>query len=215
MRYICDMRLSFRSAVPSVAISLLLLLGMPDAAAAQQSGNGPTGGSGGSSSFGEGAAGDSSDRIIILQGDGPIIGRLEQVAQVCALLPRRHRIHCLAYQYEALAAQIPATAEYHDMRIAIQQAARSLRQLASANVDPAAPTVRVPRVAERVPSIARRQVPAVRSDTLEQTARAAEAILEETQTILLRSAENTRNRSVAYQRVAAAIDSSKVLLRSS
>jgi hypothetical protein len=198
-----------RFAILPVATFLIFTMAWPSVSIAQENGED----SSSDSSISE-PPGTGFDPTLVFQGDGPIVDRIDRIGEVCSAVPLQNRIHCLAYQYEALASQIPGTAEYHDMRIAILQAARNLRRLAAENLDPEAPMARVPRVADRVPPVARRQVPAVRRDTLAETTRAAEAILEETATVLLRSAESTRNRSVAYQRVAEAIDSSKVLLRS-
>ena len=62
-------------------------------------------------------------------------------------------------------------------------------------------TLRVPGQKQAAP--ANRQV----------TAR-AEAILQETETLLLRSATGTAARTLAYQQIAAAVGSTKLLLRS-
>lgn len=142
--------------------------------------------------------------------------RIAQINVICGdddvLL--RYRIHCLAYQYRALAQQIPADGRFHDLKRTISRMAADLTALADANIDPSAPPITVTQGVPGLPAIARRKVPAVRQDTLEQTIAEAERILDETATILLRSEESSRARKIIYADVARGIESSKLLLRS-
>ena len=55
---------------------------------------------------------------------------------------------------------------------------------------------------------------AIRPAELPRVMAEAAAIVDDTSTILLRSTENSERRQIAYQEIAVAIDSTKVLLRS-
>lgn len=133
---------------------------------------------------------------------------------LCRRLPaEEYTIDCLGDALAQIARQMPATGEYAEARAIIDQTARKLRDLARKNA-----SNDLPRGYLRSPGAEKKKLSSaltpVRTDTLQQTNKAATAILEEAETRLLRSAENSAARKVHYQRIAVAVGSNKVLLRS-
>ncbi len=130
-----------------------------------------------------------------------VVLRLTQGAEECARLPWIYRIDCLAQVYKRAAGAVAGKPDYRGARTALLNASRKLDALVDENRDRSEPRVKVGRRTYR-PIAARKSV-----------GDAALAILRETETILLRSSES-RNRRIHYQRIAQAVGSTKVLLRS-
>lgn len=128
-------------------------------------------------------------------------------------IERRYRIDCIRFYFRQVASELPQTGEYAPVRAALARAADQLDAIVRQNQDTAAPSVR-PRqngkpAAPRLPPIR-----AIRADAEARAARQAEAVIAEAATALLRSTENSERRMTHFQQIAAAIDSTKVLLRS-
>jgi hypothetical protein len=146
------------------------------------------------------AAGAAGVAVLIAQ-------QLQEVADQCRALGRpEYQVDCLGDGYAAVSQDIPADAEFGDARAAIAQAARSLNALAEENRATDLPPIERPTVAGQLTPVA----PARLAASRERAAR----IVEETQTVLLRSSETNPARAEPYHRIVAALDSSKVLLRS-
>lgn len=124
-----------------------------------------------------------------------------------------YAIDCLAERMGAAAAAMPDTGEYADARAALLQGAARLNALAVANADPVLPRATARQARAGGIRTSRPLVP-VRKDRLADMAVQAEQIVAETRTLLLRSSEASTARKVHYSRIAAAVDSNKVLLRS-
>lgn len=142
-----------------------------------------------------------------------IVAQLEAATLFCAaIVSREYRVDCLAERFEVVAATIPQTGDYADARAAIAQASRSLGALVDAN-----PSATLPAgIARSLGDDGESSRPLRPTETarLAQTMEQATSIIEEAETVLLRSGENSQRRQVHYQRIAAAIGSNKVLLRS-
>lgn len=126
---------------------------------------------------------------------------------------RRYRIDCIRFYFRQIASELPDTGEYAPVRAALIKAADQLDAIVRQNRDAAAPSLR-PRVngkpaAPRLPPLR-----AIRSGSELRAERAAQAVIDEAATVLLRSTENSERRMAHYQQIAAAINSTKVLLRS-
>lgn len=124
-----------------------------------------------------------------------------------------YTVDCLGDALEKIAQDMPQTGDYAEAQVVIAQAASKLRKLARDNASSDLPT----GVVQSTGSDGRRSNSAltpVRTDTLAQTNEAAAVILEEAETILLRSAANSDARRVHYEQIAEAVGSNKVLLRS-
>ena len=134
---------------------------------------------------------------------------------LCSFVPSEARIGCIANQFREIADNLPRGGDYAPVRKALRDGARELEAITRANAAPATPRKRYEVVP---PDGGARQssgpITEVAPDRAAAANRAAAAVIEQTQTVLLRSAQNSRERMVHYQEIATAIDSTKVLLRS-
>lgn len=145
---------------------------------------------------------------------GGIVTAVSEVRDFCSRVePREYRIDCLAERLEATARSLPTTGEYADVRSAILQASQRLEAVARRNRSTTLPEGRA-RAANNPSRATSRPLVPVATERLAAASREATAIIEEAETMLLRSAESPENRMSHYQRIAAAIGSNKVLLRS-
>ncbi|WP_095587993.1 hypothetical protein [Actibacterium ureilyticum] len=144
----------------------------------------------------------------------PAAAILSDARRFCgALKDRTYQIDCLAERMRAAAAALPADAAMAPARQALQQAATRLERTVSTYRDSAKPPVRARRGGANPVATARPLAP-VRAPDLAVAQAEALSILEETETILLRSADQSAERALSYRQIAAAVDSNKVLLRS-
>jgi len=136
-----------------------------------------------------------------------IVGRLSAVWRECEAQTRpEYYIDCLSEGYVRASGAIPGDATFADSRAAILQAAGRLRGLAEANRAPD-----LPPLGGGARSRALTPVDPARLAAAQARAR---AIIEETETVLLRSGERSADRRVAYQRISQALGTGKQLLRS-
>jgi len=154
-------------------------------------------------------AGDTS--VGALTTPGAVTTQIDAATQFCARLPQSaYVVDCMAERLDAVSRAMPATGDLAEAKQSLAEASRDLAALARRNADTALPpaTARVPRgTATRralVPVNPARQA-AVRSE--------AAAILERTETLLLRSAGRPATMA-GYRQIAGAVGSAKVLLRS-
>lgn len=138
---------------------------------------------------------------------------IESVNDRCDDVPIRLRIDCIAQRYEILAQSPELTGEYSEVKEALLSAAKRLRNVAEdAGDKDAKERLVIERNGKNV-AVGRPLTP-TRPEAQEEAFARAVKIIEETETILLRSAGNSKRRQVSYQRIAQALDSNKVLLRS-
>lgn len=141
-----------------------------------------------------------------------VVSQLSNATQACQALTVVYRTDCLANELEALVEALPVEGEYEEARKALSNASQELSALSRQNRDNNQPRLKVTVMAD--PQTVRRPVAAVQQETVEQTNAKALAVLEDTTTVLLRSAEGNSGVAVHYQRIAQALDSTKLLLRS-
>ena len=127
----------------------------------------------------------------------------------CFGVPGEYKIACIADRFDAIADQLPRSGEYREIRKHFQNASRDLHKVAKEYRNPQAAKQRFKggdvRTARLTP------VDPGRRKKAEAEAKAVIANLE---TVLLRSAEEARERKVLYRDIAQAVGSNKVLLRS-
>lgn len=128
-------------------------------------------------------------------------------------LELRYRIDCIRFYFMQLAHELPETGDYAPLQQALAEGAAKLDAIVRRDLDPGAPALR-PRVGGRPAAPRTAPIRAVSPAAEARAAREAAAVIEETATILLRSAENSQRRMAHFQQIAAAIGSTKVLLRS-
>lgn len=122
-------------------------------------------------------------------------------------------VDCLGDAYEKIAKEMPKTGDYAEARVIIAKTATKLRSLAKANQDTDLPRGYVVSTGKDKKRSSTPLTP-IKTETMKATHTQAIAIIEEAQTELLRSAENSTLRKVHYEQISKAIDSNKVLLRS-
>ena len=139
---------------------------------------------------------------------------IESVNDRCDEVPTRLKIDCIAQRYEILAQSPELSGEYDNVRKALKSAAKQLCEVAENASDPAAPKERLTVERNGSTKAVGRPLTPVAAEKQEEAFAAAIKIIEETETLLLRSAGTSKRRQVSYQRIAQAMDSNKVLLRS-
>lgn len=122
-------------------------------------------------------------------------------------------IDCLSERLDVIASQLPDTGEFAEMRTAIADASAQLGAIAAANESPVLPSG-IARSTGAEPVVTTRPLRPVATETLTASLQAADAIVAQAEVVLLRSATNSENRSLDFQRVAAVMGTSRSLLRS-
>jgi hypothetical protein len=136
-----------------------------------------------------------------------IAGQLQKVADECRRIgAAEYRIDCLGEGYGRVAGDIPQDETFKDARAAVAKAATDLGALAAANRAPALPEIRGGKSARPLRPVAPEKRKAVEAKAV--------AILAEAETVLLRSSAASPERQASYQKIAQAVNSAKVLLRS-
>ncbi|WP_088622052.1 hypothetical protein [Oceanicola sp. 22II-s10i] len=133
-----------------------------------------------------------------------VVRTLKSAEQSCAALPLQYRIDCLGIALQRAAQDLGNRPDYAEAKAILNEAAQRLRGLAQANEDTTAPAVRQGLT----------RVRAVRAAVLPQALRRADSIVREAETKLIRASGSSGNRKAHYTRIAAAVGSTKVLLRS-
>lgn len=142
-----------------------------------------------------------------------IARQLNEVQRFCRRVPAsEYTIDCIRDQLDQIVSDMPTSGDYAEARAAISDAANKLRGLVRENASRDLPSGRI-GTADGSQRSGSALVP-VRTDQLARVNNAALEILQETETILLRSAANSASRRTHYQTIAQAFGSNKVLLRS-
>jgi len=164
--------------------------------------------------YGGDAGGDFSRRFLRDEDTFLITQQLEAANDLCSGMDQAYGVDCLANQYEQIAKSLPNRGDYVPIKKALIKASEELAALVRENQDPALPVIRPKSKAKSPKAKTTRALVPVRKRSIAKVKKAAVKIVEEAQTVLLRSAENSRRRKIPYTKVAAAIGSNKVLLRS-
>ena len=143
-----------------------------------------------------------------------IVRQLGQIQQICEFMGDEYRIACFAQTYRQLAEDIPANGDYAESREVLLETARKLDNLVRNNIDRSKPALQA-RIDTDRGQVQTPPMRAVQAPRAPQLNRQASNIVEEAETQLLRSASSDASRAIHYQRIAAAVGSNKVLLRSS
>lgn len=143
-----------------------------------------------------------------------IVNQLNQIQAICEFMADEYRVACFATTYRELAKDIPANGDYAEVKKALNDAAQKLDTLSRNNRDRAKPALRARLSTGTGRTVSTPPIAAVRADRAPQINRQASDIVAEAETVLLRSASSDARRAIHYQRIAAAVGSNKVLLRS-
>lgn len=141
-----------------------------------------------------------------------IVTQLNVATEFCSAIgSAAYVVDCLSERLAVIEQALPQTGEYAEAREAIGLASRGLRLLVDENPSADLPDG-VARSSGPEAQESTRPLRAVSTESLEETLLAAANIIEEAETVLLRSSASPEE--IHYQRVAEAMGSNKVLLRS-
>lgn len=140
-----------------------------------------------------------------------IVRNINGARAECATYDPVYRIDCLRQRLADIAQRIPAGPAYSEARQIISRASSKLGRIQSGITD-----AKVPRQRSRAnPRLKQTKTyAAVKREKLSKAMEQARQVIDEASTQLLRAAENSEKRASHYQQIAAALDSTKVLLRS-
>jgi len=154
---------------------------------------------------------DAAGGVASLATPGAVTSQVEAATQFCARLPAQaYVVDCMAERLDAISRAMPSTGDLAEAKARLAEASRDLAELARANADTA-----LPRATARVPggTATRRALVPVNPARQAAAKSQAAAILERTETLLLRSADRPVTMA-GYRQIAGAVGSAKVLLRS-
>lgn len=146
-----------------------------------------------------------------------VTGSIASAQQFCAEIEGdSYRVDCLAERLETISNDIPQGTDYQEVKQILKDTSNQLEALARQNRDSSLPRGRATRAAtDTTPAVSTsRPLTPVAPEALPQVNQQAAAILDNTETLLLRSAAGSESKTQQYSRIAEALNSSKVLLRS-
>lgn len=142
-----------------------------------------------------------------------IVNTLGAAQQFCGAVDQAYRVDCLAERLGNMANGIPSGTDYAEVKEILNAASRDMSSLVNANRDAARPRQNVRTAGAGAQSTTRPLTP-IRQTSLAQVSADAAAILDRTETILLRSPDDEGGKKQHYARIASALGSNKTLLRS-
>jgi hypothetical protein len=180
------------------------------AVAADGAGAGGAGGAGAAA----GLAGLADDEDSAL--GAAAVQALEDATRFCAAVPSEYAIDCLAERLQAVARTLPTDGALGDSRKVLADTAARLNAVARSNADAGKPRQRFAAPSLPRPVESSRPLTPVAPAAQDEANAAAVAILDQAETLLLRSSATAVAAPAApeIERMAAAIASNKVLLRS-
>lgn len=143
-----------------------------------------------------------------------IILKLEEGENFCRLLDSANRIDCISEVYQSVARSLPNEGDAGVVKQALEKAAVKLDRIVRANLDTSANQIRPKVQTRKVNRTASRPLRAIKKAAIPAANRQAAAVVTELSTVLLRSAGSTKKKNTYYAKIAQAVDSNKVLLRS-
>lgn len=160
---------------------------------------------GGESGGGNGGAEDRGARGQGVNRDATksFVKDMETAKAQCINLPIEYRADCLAQAFKEAGAKVKKKA-YDPVKTELQSAGQSIDEIILANLDELAPVIKVGNKTYRP----------VKKEAVEAVNQQVTQVVTETATRLLRSAGKSVTRKIHFQRIAKAVDSTKVLLRS-
>lgn len=142
---------------------------------------------------------------------GSIRSNLRSVNAECGRYDPIYRIDCLRQRLLDIARRIPQGPAYSEARRIIARASDKLGVIQARNIDTGKPRQRSRGNARLKES---KVYSAIKRENLNKAMEQARQVIEEAETLLLRASENSEKRASHYRQIAAAVGSTKVLLRS-
>ncbi len=125
----------------------------------------------------------------------------------------RYRVDCIRVYYGWAADALPDRGDYAPIKKALREAEKKLAAIVSANIDRSAPVI-TPREGHKPAAKKLPPLRAVKKSSAKKVAKKAEAVVKETELVILRSGEDPSRREEHFDAVAEAVDSNLVILRS-
>ena len=134
----------------------------------------------------------------------PIVNRILKDAQRCERFPWVYRYDCLQWVFkDASKVRTQNASQMREARQILARASTKMDAVVRANLDPVQPPSR----------IGNRQIRAVKQSSRAEVDAATREIVQETETLLLRSGD-TQQKQAEYTKIAEAVSSTEILLRS-
>jgi len=184
----------------------------PLALHAQTNGDGDDG-SYGSGEGGEDRSGHPAGSSTVPASTDSVVSSIEATRNFCNMISNAYTIDCLAERLGELAEELEGQSGFEDAQSVLESTSRKLNAIARQNRSTTAEPARFSSQGQTPVITTRRLIP-VDDTSLEQAASQALLVIAEAETLLLRSSEESAERAVQYQRIASAVGSNKVLLRS-
>lgn len=162
---------------------------------------------------GSGSSPDIGPQAISPQATDRIARMFTDAREFCRYIDPLYRIDCLYAKFRRIAQDLPKTGDYAPVRAALVKAADRLEDVVDSYEDRSAPRIQ-PRLRSQPDAERIRPLSPIHPDRLAVANRAATEIVTELSTVLLRSSSGSERRQLAFQEIATAVDSTKVLLRS-
>lgn len=145
---------------------------------------------------------------------GAVIADFDAAILFCdAIDGDEYTVDCLSERLSLIAAKLPQTGDFAQMRSVIADASARLGTIAAQSPSPVLPS-RVISSTGAAPVTTIRPLRATATESLSANLAAADAVIEQAQLTLLRSTTNSEDRSLNYQQVAAVVGRTRTLLRS-
>lgn len=142
-----------------------------------------------------------------------LVNSLGAAKGFCGALDDSYQVDCLAERLNRLAGSIPEDSDYAEVRDLLEQSSKEMAALARSNRDTGKPRQSASTGGANAQATTRPLTP-VRDSSLAEVNQQAAAILERTETLLLRTPDDDTGKKLHYTRIAEAIGSNKTLLRS-
>lgn len=143
-----------------------------------------------------------------------VVAAVKAATSYCSALPAgEYTIDCLAERLDKLSRELKGTAGFEDVHAVLKKTSKELSVIARRNRSDTLTPARFTTTGQNPIRTTRRLIP-VDDASMSAAVSQALVVLAEAETLLLRSAEGSADRAVQYQRIASAIGSNKVLLRS-
>lgn len=140
-----------------------------------------------------------------------IVKNIGAVRAECASYEPIYRIDCVRQRLLDIARRMPKGPAYSEARQIVSRAADQLGRIHASNIDRRVPTQRSRRNTRLKEA---KIYAAIKRQNLNRAMEQARQVIAEAETQLLRAGENSEKRASHYQQIAAAVGSTKVLLRS-
>lgn len=142
-----------------------------------------------------------------------ITALIDASSQVCLAVPDVYQIGCLITFYRKAVAETPTTGPYAEIHQILTETLADLEDVAKKYRDPGQPAIRA-SVETGDGLVSSGRIRAIKPESVATAKVEALRIVAQTETRLLRSAEFSSGGQNEFARIAAAVESNKVLLRS-